>query len=188
MKTYLLLPLAAALSYTASAQTAIPIFNPQFKLDTLSCTAGVQCFQQGITGWLVGPQTFLLKGSAAQFTGAPPTGLYVAVIGSAGDTGSILQTLGVTLQANTTYVLKLGIGARADIPFTGYVGALLAGNVTLSASNAATPVGGAFVEDVITYKSGASPSQVGQPLQIFVQSLGTGQVSVAFASLTAVVN
>ena len=99
-----------------------------------------------------------------------------------------MQTLGATVQANTTYVLKLIVGARADIPFTGYLAALTAGSVTLSASNAATPVGGTFVEDVIVYRSGASPAQLGQPLQIFVKSLGDGQVDIAGVSLTGTAN
>jgi len=55
MKPYLLpLLLAAALSWTASAQTtAIPIFNPVFNVDTLQCSPGFNCFQYGITGWVV---------------------------------------------------------------------------------------------------------------------------------------
>jgi hypothetical protein len=67
----------------------------------------------------------------------------VAFIGNSYDTGSILQTLGATVQANTTYILTLSIGARADYPFTGYLAALMAGNVILASRNAATPVGGA---------------------------------------------
>jgi hypothetical protein len=54
----------------------------------------------------------------------------------------------------------------------------------VAASHAATPVGGTFVSDVIEYKSGASPAQLGQPLQIFVKSVGTGEVNIAKVTLT----
>jgi hypothetical protein len=184
----LLFPLAVVFAWGASAQTtAIPIFNPLFNLDTLSCTAG-NCYFQGITGWLVGPQTFTQKMSTVQYPTAPASGFYVAAIGDSNSTGSILQTLGATVQPNTTYILTVAVGARADYPLTGYWASLLAGNVTLGFSNSATPVGGTFVDDVIVYKSGANPPQLGKPLQIFVKSLGTGQVDVAFVSLTATPN
>jgi hypothetical protein len=61
----------------------------------------------------------------------------------------------------------------------------VAGNVTVASGNTATPVGGAFVIEEITYNSGANPGQVGKPLQVFVKSLGTGQVDVAAVTLTA---
>lgn len=50
----------------------------------------------------------------------------------------------------------------------------------------ATPVGGTFVTEVAVYESGATTAQLGQPLQIFVNSLvATGQVSISGVSLTA---
>jgi hypothetical protein len=180
-----LLTLAALWPLAASAQTPVPItvFNPLFEDDTLNCSPG-NCSSTNITGWLVGPQTVLQKMSTSQYPNAPVGGLYVAAIGDSSATGSILQTLGVTVQANTTYVLKLGVGARADYPFTGYLASLMAGNVTVASGHSATPVGGSFVFDVIEYSSGAAPAQLGQPLQIFVKSVGAGQVDVAAVSLT----
>lgn len=53
----------------------------------------------------------------------------------------------------------------------------------LAASN--TPVGGTFVTAVIGYKSGATPPQLGQALQVFVKSLGTGQVDIDNVSVIA---
>lgn len=191
MKRLLLLiaPLAASVLGIASAQetapVSIPILNPQFDGDLLGCAAGSNCAQLQLTGWLCGPNTGVAKFSTVQYPAAPPEGLYMAYIGDAGATGSILQTLGVDLQANTLYTLRLDVGARADYPFTGYLTALLAGNVTLASRNAATPVGGSFVTDVVLYKSGANPAQLGQPLQILLKSVGTGQVDVASVSLTA---
>jgi hypothetical protein len=186
----LLLPLVWALLGTALAQesstpVAVPILNPNFDGDVLSCTVGAGCTSNAVTGWLCGPSTGLAKFSTVQYPAAPPDGIYVAAIGGSYVTGSILQTLGANIQANTLYTLKLSVGARADYPFTGYLAALLAGNVTLASRNTATPVGGNFVTDVILYKSGASPPQLGQPLQILAKSTGTGQVNVSGVSLTA---
>jgi len=181
-------PLAASVLGNAFAQkftTPVPILNPQFNLDTLACAPGSSCYVLGITGWLAGPQTGIGLDSTAQFPSAPPEGLYVAYLGYPPSTGSISQSLGAAVQANTTYVLTVTVGARADFPFTGYFAALGAGNVTLAYGNSATPVGGKFVDDVIVYKSGPSPDQLGEPLQILIKSLGTGQVSISKVSLTA---
>ena len=188
MRRYLLLPLAIAVLGTASAQdagSAIPILNPQFNVDVLSCAAGSTCNYANATGWLCGPQTWVSKLSSAQFSGVPQEGLYVVALGDTLSTGSILQTLGATVQANTTYTLKVSVGARADYPFTGYVASLGAGNVTLAFDDTLTPAAGSFLTDVIVYKAGANPLQLGQPLQIFVKSLGPGQVDIAHVSLTA---
>src|SRR5580698_4999505 len=178
MKRYLLVVALAAMALcTASAQqspVSIPILNPGFEDDVLAC-APAQCNYGPITGWISGPWTSVFKPSTAQFPGGIPGGVNVAAIGNEYSTGSILQTLGPAVQANTTYVLKVGVGARADFPFTGYVAALLAGNVTLAAGNKATPVAGTFVTEVVVYQSGANPPQLGQALQIFVKSVGTGQ-------------
>jgi len=181
MKRFLLLmvPLAASVLGTASAQETttipIPILNPRFDVDVLACSPGGSCYQYGITGWAAGPETYLGKAGTTQYPGAPSTGLYVAIIGNSSATGSILQTLGATLQANTTYILTLEVGARADYPFTGYVASLMAGNVTLASGHESTPVGGTFVTEVVGYESGATPAQLGQPLQILITSTGTGQ-------------
>lgn len=135
----LLLPLVALSSaWMASAQVSIPILNSSFDLDQLTCTAGYNCFQFSISGWLCGPETGLQKASTAEFSNAPANGLYVAAIGNTGGTGSILQTLGDTLQPNTLYVLKVKVGARKDYPFTGYSAGLVAGNVTVASGNTAT--------------------------------------------------
>jgi hypothetical protein len=92
--------------------------------------------------------------------------------------------LGATVQANTTYTLTVKIGARNDEVFTGYVASLVAGNVTLASGNSAIPLGGKFVTEVIMYNSGPTPPQLGQPLQIFIGSMGTGQTNVSDVTLT----
>jgi hypothetical protein len=163
-----------------------PILNPKFNMDVLTCSPSNNCAQYGITGWIVGPGTDVAKFSTTQYPGiAPSTGLYVAALGYSATSGSILQTLGATVQANTTYILTVEVGARADYPFTGYVAYLLAGNVTLASGHRATPVGGTFVTEVVGYESGATPAQLGQPLQILITSTGDGQVDIQSVALTA---
>jgi hypothetical protein len=176
------------LAGSAKAQNVpIPVLNPKFETDVLTCGPGSNCDQYGITGWMTGPGTALAKFSTTQFPGiAPSTGLYVAAIGNSSTSGSILQTVGATLQANTSYVLTVEVGARADYVFTGYVATLLAGNVVLASGHRATPVGGSLVTEVVGYESGATPAQLGQPLQILITSTGDGQVSIAGVGLTAV--
>ena len=182
-----LLPLTALITaWAASAQipVSIPILNQVFAEDQLSCSPGGNCYSTSITGWLCGPQTYVEKLSTAEYRIAPPQGLYVANIGNSSGTGSILQTLGETVQANVTYVLKVTVGARADYPFTGYEATLMAGNVVVAAGNKSTPVGGGFATEVLTYSSGATPAQLGKPLQILIKSLGTGTVDVSAVVLT----
>lgn len=188
MRRFLVLvALASILLWNVSAQetaTVIPILNPEFQLDTLACSPGSNCNYPNISGWIVGPQTGILKASSVQYPGTPASGIYVAYIGSSQATGSITQTLGATVQANTTYTLTVRIGARNDEVFTGYAAILVAGNVTLASGDSSIPLGGKFVNEVVMYNSGPTPPQLGQPLQIFVESMGTGQLNVAEVALT----
>lgn len=57
--------------------------------------------------------------------------------------------------------------------------------MTLAQGDSSIPLGGRFVNEVITYESGPAPPQLGQPLQIFVKSIGNGQVNISQVSLTA---
>jgi hypothetical protein len=189
MKPYLLLlPLAVVLC-TAPAQEpatliSIPLLNPGFEDDVLSCAPG-NCYAAGSTGWVVGPVSGTFKPGPAQYPSGVPEGTNVAGFGNFSSTGSILQTTGTVLRANTTYVLKLSIGQRADVPFTGYVASLMAGNVTLASDNSLLPAPGTFLTDVIVFRSGPYPLLVGRPLQILVKSVGTGEVDVDKVSLEA---
>ena len=189
MKRYLLLvPVLGVLAFCSpavGAEIAIPVLNAQFNIDTLSCAPGSNCYSFAMTGWLVGPQSGFSKLSTEQFPSAPATGLYVAFLGYPPATGSILQTLGAALRANTTYTLKVNLGARADFPFTGYVAALMAGNVVLAFDDSVSPAPGTFLTDVIVFNSGPSPALLNQPLQILIKSVGSGQLSVDRVSLTA---
>jgi hypothetical protein len=176
---------SVATLFAQKTATAIPILNPGFEWDVMACAPGYYCDGWFLTGWQCGPSTGIFKPSAVEFPNGIPGGTNVAYIGNTVVTGSILQTLGAAVQANTTYTLQLSIGARADLAFTGYWAVLLAGNVTLASDNTLTPAPGTFLTDVIVYKSGAAPPQLGQRLPILVKSVGTGDVSVDNVSLTA---
>jgi hypothetical protein len=185
-----LLPIVTAVFGIASAQqtvVSVPILNPGFEDDVLSCAASYTCDAAPLTGWLCGPYAGVFKPSTAQFPQGVPGGTNVAYIGRGNTTitGSIAQTLGAKVQPNTTYTLQLSVGARADLAFTGYTASLLAGNVTLASDSSLSPAPGTFLTDVIVYASGAAPPQLGQRLQILVKSLGNGQVDIDNLSLTA---
>jgi len=175
-----------ATAFAQKTVTTIPILNPGFEDDVLAC-AGVDCDAAPLTGWLCGPYAGVFKPGTAQFPHGVPGGTNVAYLGRGNTTitGSILQTLGAAVQPNTTYVLQLSVGARADYAFTGYIASLMAGNVTLASDNSLTPAPGTFLTDVIVYESGAAPPQLGQRLQILVKSIGAGQVDIDNVSLTA---
>jgi hypothetical protein len=183
------LTLAAATFFLATPAEAQPvpigILNPKFDRNTLMCSPGGGCTQTGITGWIVGPASYVAKFSTTQYPSAPSTGLYCAALGDSTVTGSIFQTSGATVQANTTYTLTVTVGARADVVFTGYLASLVAGNDILVSGAKATPVGGNFVTEVISWESGATPTQLGQPLQVLIESKGTGQVDISDVVLTS---
>ena len=116
----LLLSLSASALWTASAQTPIAIANALFLDDDVKCGSGQSCYAANISGWLCGPNTGIQIMSKTQYPSAPAIGFYSAALGGSNGSGSIFQTLGVTVQANTTYTLKVHVGARADFQFTGY--------------------------------------------------------------------
>jgi hypothetical protein len=180
--------IAVTLLSAASAQdncVSVPLLNPGFEDDVLSCTPGYYCDSAGASGWLVGTGTSVFKPSTSQFPGGVPEGVNVVALGYSAVTGSILQVAPAVVRANTAYTLKLAVGARADNPFTGYVAKLMAANVTLASDNSLSPAPGTFQTDVIVYRTGANPVQYGQPLTIFVKSFGTGQADIDDVSLTA---
>src|SRR5262249_10879249 len=117
--------------------TPVPLMNPGFDDDVLSCQL-FDCYVPGITGWSVGPVSGTYKPGPAQYPLGVPSGPNVAGIGNLNSTGSILQATGVVLLPNTTYVFKLSIGQRADVPLNGYVASILAGNVVLASDSNAT--------------------------------------------------
>jgi hypothetical protein len=184
MTIRLLIALYSATLWTAVAQTSVAITNTIFVDDQINCGPGQSCSEGNVSGWICGPQTGIAVFTKTQYPSAGAAGLYAAYLGDTSGSGSIFQTMGITVQPNTTYTLKVEVGARADYPFTGYEAALLAGGTVLAKGSSATPVGGKFVIETIVYSSGAAPPQAGQPLQIFIKSTGFGQVNVDAVTLT----
>lgn len=194
-RTLLLLPWAAALLWTLSAQesppildpggTPIPISNPGFEDDKVSCAVGATCDIPKITGWQLSGSAGTLKPGTAAYPVGIPEGVKVAYVGKRdGSAGSISQTLNVTVAANKTYTLKISVGQRKDEPFPGYVTALEAGGVRLAYNDLLIPPAGTFLDDVIVYEAGPHPPQLGQRLTIFIQSRGAGLVNIDDVSLS----
>jgi Ni,Fe-hydrogenase III small subunit len=112
-----LLSVATLTAGMASAQTTlVTIINPVFTDDTLQCSPGPNCYSAGITGWICGPNTQTFKMSTTEYQNAPPEGLYVAALGDTAVTGSILQTLGATVQANKTMCSSLPLERARGLP------------------------------------------------------------------------
>jgi hypothetical protein len=183
-------------TFYAQQTTQIPVLNAGFEALVLNCSPSTidegGCYNGAIPGWLPGwfnagaGGTF--RPGPNQFPGGVPGGVNCGYVGIlAGETGGIFQALNATLQANTTYILHMSIGHRADVPFTGYVAALLAGGIEVASDNTLNPAAGTFVEETITYKTGPTPALLGQLLGISVKSGGAGgQVDLDNVSLTAV--
>jgi hypothetical protein len=190
MRLYFLIFLAGALAASAFGQSnakpiQIKIANPGFEEDVILCLSDQGCaYEANISGWLCGPATGVFKPAVEEFPNGIPGGVNVAVLGNNYTSGSISQTVPALVRANALYTLTLSIGNRADYPLTGYVASLNAGNVSLSSDNSLAPAFGTFLTDVIVYKSGPNPDQLGQPLQISIKSVGGGQVNVDNVSLT----
>src|SRR5580700_7965316 len=61
------------LAVSAKAQDVpIPVLNPKFETDVLTCSPGSNCNQYGITGWTTGPGTGVFKASTTQYPGIAP--------------------------------------------------------------------------------------------------------------------
>jgi hypothetical protein len=187
-----LLPFAAT-SGTSYSQTTtqIPIFNAGFEALVLNCDPGGGCWNGAIPGWQ--PDWFntgsggTFKPGPEQFPAGVPGGVNCGYAGTEpGGLGGIFQALTATLQANTTYILHVSIGHRADEAFTGYVASLLALSVQVASDNSLNPAPGTFLEDTITYATGTAPALLDQRLAISIKSVGTGQVDVDNVSLTAI--
>jgi hypothetical protein len=128
-------------------------------------------------------------GPGGIFPSGIPDGLNVAALGSAnaalGD-GVLVQTLGATLQPNTTYTLAFFVGSRTDVVFGGYNVELLAGSTTLAADSSLAPPSGTFVMGRVVYSSsGANPALLGQALGIRLTGRGSGQAEFDKISLDA---
>jgi hypothetical protein len=178
---------------------SIFIANPGFEADVLSCTAGASCATDDAmsfwTGATADPLGFgdpggvgatgsfgVFKPSAVQYPSGIPGGVNIAYLYGTTYGTSISQVLGATLLANDTYTLTVDIGRRADNNggCNGFNAALEAGGVLLNSlvtvGNAScnSLTAGNFTQFTLTYNSGASPAQAGDPLEIVLSGNGSG--------------
>ena len=170
----------------------IPIANAGFEQVVQACGAGAECFSaSNVAGWsgtgyfgTWRPST----GPGGSFSAGLPEGVNAAYVGDAlgKGTGMLVQTLGVTLQANTTYTLVFSVGSRAFYVFGGYGVELRAGSTTLASDSSLAPPIGTFVTGRIVYSTSTAGSALqGQRLEIRLKSSGIGQANFDKISLDA---
>jgi MYXO-CTERM domain-containing protein len=182
----LLVALFVLASGVWAGSVAVTVADPSFE----SCSGGNPA---GWTSWNAG----CFSPSAGQFNQAVPNGSYVLwanlqnnpSLGGNGDDGFAYQVLASTLLSNTTYTLTIDVGMqatdtmgpgaivelRAGTPTTGntpgtggLTGTTLLSEVLSNGSNG--PTDGYFGVWTLTYDSGASNSNAGQPLEIYLSS------------------
>lgn len=158
----------------------IPIVNAGFEQVILPCAPGPACSARDVFGWTGTGQIATFKGSTGaggNFPGGIPEGVNTGGTGNEFGIGTLVQTLGATLQANTTYTLVYSVGSRSDYLFSGYSVELLAGATTLSTDTSLSPASGTFATGRIVYSStAANPALQGQRLGIRLTSAGRGAV------------
>jgi hypothetical protein len=181
----LLISCGAQLSLAAN----VPIVNAGFEDVVLTCTAGPTCYSiGGVVGWTGTGDfgTFMPSvGPGGIYPGGIPEGVNVAALGDVGGSGVLGQTLGVTLQPNTTYTLTFNVGSRPDYPFAGYSVELLAGSTTVASDSSLAPPSGTFATGRIVYSTGANPTLLGQTLGIRLTGNAPGQANFDKISLDA---
>ena len=144
------------------------IVNGGFEQAVPPCGVGSFCDTSAVPGWTGTGATGTWRVSTRNFPAGVPEGVNAGYIGYFGMSGSLVQTLGATLQPNTTYTLIYSVGARLDaIAFGGYSVELLAGSTSLASSSSPTPSTGTFVTGRVVYSSTtANASLLGQTLGI----------------------
>jgi hypothetical protein len=184
--------LFAALLIFCGAQLSVAanvfIANAGFEDVALPCSAGPLCNDGNLTGWTgIGQSaTFMPSiGPGGEYPSGIPEGVNVAALGNNSGSGVLVQTLGITLQPNTTYTLTFSVGSRADYPFAGYSVELLAGSTTVASDSSLAPPSGTFATGRIVYSTGANPTLIGQTLGIRLTGNAPGQADFDKISLDA---
>ena len=157
---------------TASALTNISIDNDSFEDPTR--TDG-QFTTNNIPDWDLatlsnGAPAGVFNPTSSHVTGGTvPDGSNVAYSNGR----SICQTLGDTVQAETTYTLTVKVGRRLDTNFPGYDVFLRAGGTTLASKDEATggtPAAGDFLTVTVIFDSPSAGAPVGDTLEICLDS------------------
>jgi hypothetical protein len=172
---------------------AIPILNPNFDAQVLSPGGSTGYGFIPITNWsqndVINTDYSVYNPVATSYPSGVPGGNNVADVFSDGTTASIWQFLTTDLQANDTYTLTGYAGARLDTNIFAPAVDACNGNAMVEAGgnvlNAAVVGGningsgctwGAFTQFTISFTTGANPAGLGQPLEIVLETLGTGSV------------
>ncbi|MBL9141239.1 MAG: hypothetical protein JNK53_05175 [Phycisphaerae bacterium] len=179
-------PLASLTSLSAHAET-IPIVNGSFETRALATCA----FGAGVNGWNNGGVWH--PGPSCEypgFTQSIPDGDQVVYVHGVGFPSN--QVLSATLQPNTTYTLRVAVGQRYDVccPLTGYKVVLGTqtpqGQAELAVDpGAVMPSPGTFLTSVVTFTTGESHPQMGQPLVIQLHIMSGVQAIFDHVRLTA---
>ncbi len=161
----------------------ITIGDPSFEGVSLS-PEGFTSGQYAPGSWNSNANAGVFRPTAINYPGGVPDGVNV---GYSSASAAIDQVLSATLAANTTYTLSVDIGNRLDGPHNdGYTIQLLAGGTLLNGTTVLpSPALGSFVAATDTYKAGAADPLLGQPLEIRLISVATGQTSFDSVSLIA---
>ena len=158
----------------------VPIANAGFEDVVLPCTAAPDCYSVGsVAGWMGTGRFSTLKasvGPGGTYPSGIPEGVNVAALGDDSGSGVLVQTLGITLQPNTTYTLTFSVGSRADYPFAGYSVELLAGSTTVASDSSLAPPSGTFATGRIVYSPTNASPLLGQSLGIRLTGNLTGNV------------
>lgn len=182
---------------------SITVLNPSFEDTVLS--PGTFSTGSAPAGWSAyGSIDFnaraigsLNPASTTLYSAAVPDGANVGVVflldgGPAVESG-LSQTLGATLQLNTTYTLQVEVGNIANDPnpphssfnFSGFPGyridLLAGGTVIASDNNSLLPAEGQFLTSTVLLSIGGSHAQAGQTLAIRLVNLdGDNGIEVNF--------
>jgi hypothetical protein len=158
---------AAVLASQATA-SSIAISDPSFESPVVTTFGSLSG-----TGWTSTGGTPIVDRPGTNQFNSIPDGSQVAILDDFNSTGTLSQTLTTNLAANTLYTLTFFVGNDILIPSDGYTAALTAGGVTLASDNSAvSPTAGNFLQDTITFSSGATPAQLGQALGITFSDVG----------------
>src|ERR1035441_1084694 len=189
------LPIACVICGLATSLSAgtITILNPNFDAQVLAPGTATGYGFIPITDWSQNHATntdySVYNPVASSYPSGVPGGNNVADVFSDGTTASIWQFLATNLQTNDTYTLTGYAGCRLD---TGIFrpgldtcngnamveagGNVLNAPVTGGNINGSGCTPGTFTPFTISFTTGASPAGLGLPLEIVLETLGTGSV------------
>jgi hypothetical protein len=192
------LPIAFVICGLATNLSAgtITILNPNFDAQVLppDAATGSGAGFNPITDWnqndVINTGYSVYNPVASSYPSGVPGGNNVADVFSDGTTASIWQFLATNLQTNDTYTLTGYAGCRLDTGIfrpgldggNGNAMVEAGGNVLNpvviggNINSVSRCVPGTFTQFTIGFTTGASPAGLGQPLEIVLETLGTGSV------------